>query len=167
MGGSRSGGLIAATWAAMLSLGKAGYRAIANDIFRTASEIKTAVRSHPELTLIGDSLFNVAFRATPGPDALDIFHVNDGLIERGWRMNGLQVPPALHFCITRPNTQPGVSEAFAHDLAEAVEYARHPPSPMPRSGAMYGAGGVIPDRSAMLVAIADRLDAMHEVGPKY
>jgi len=31
---------------------------------------------------------------------------------------------------------------------------------------MYGAGGVMPDRDAMLVSIADRLDAMHEVGPK-
>jgi sphinganine-1-phosphate aldolase len=150
----------------MLSLGKAGYRSIAADIFRTAAEIKAAVRTHPELTLIGDSLFNIAFRATPGPDAVDIYHVNDGLAKRGWRMNGLQLPPALHFCVTRPNTQAGVTEAFAHDLAEAVEYAKDPPSPMPRSGAMYGAGGATPDREAMLVTIADRLDAMHEVGPK-
>jgi sphinganine-1-phosphate aldolase len=166
MGGSRSGGLIAATWASMLHMGKSGYRAIAADIYRTADEIKAAVRSHPELSLIGDSLFNVAFRATPGPDAIDIFHVNDGLIKRGWRMNGLQNPPALHFCVTRPNTQDGVTEAFAHDLAEAVAYAKDPPSPMPRSGAMYGAGGVFPDREEMRAAIADRLDAMHEVGPK-
>jgi sphinganine-1-phosphate aldolase len=81
-------------------------------------------------------------------------------------MNGLQNPPALHFCVTRPNTQDGVTEAFAHDLAEAVAYAKDPPSPMPRSGAMYGAGGVFPDREEMRAAIADRLDAMHEVGPK-
>ena len=59
-----------------------------------------------------------------------------------------------------------VSEQFAHDLTEAIEYAKNPPSPMPRSGAMYGAGGAIPDRDEMLVSIADRLDAMHEVGPK-
>ena len=45
MGGSRSGGLIAATWACMLSFGKAGYRSIAADIFRTAAEIKAAVRA--------------------------------------------------------------------------------------------------------------------------
>ena len=56
----------------MLSLGKGGYRRIAGDIFRTADALKAAVRSHPELTLIGDSLFNVAFRATPGPNAVDI-----------------------------------------------------------------------------------------------
>jgi glutamate/tyrosine decarboxylase-like PLP-dependent enzyme len=162
MGGSRSGGLIAATWASMLNLGKAGYESIAADIFRTAAGIKEAVRSQPELILIGDSVFNVSFRS----DELDIFHVNDGLAQRGWRMNGLQLPPALHFCVTRPNTQPGVVEAFTQDLAAAVEYAKDPPSPMPRSGAMYGAGGVTPDRDKIRAGIADRLDAMHELGPR-
>ena len=162
MGGSRSGGLIAATWASMLSLGKAGYRAIASDIFDTADAIKAAVGSQPELELIGDSAFNVSFRS----DEVDIYHVNDGLTARGWRMNGLQLPPALHFCITRPNTQPGVAEAFAADLAAAVDYAKAPPSPMPRSGAMYGAGGVTPDLVRMRAGIAQRLDDMHELGPR-
>ncbi|MEO6124860.1 MAG: aminotransferase class V-fold PLP-dependent enzyme [Ilumatobacteraceae bacterium] len=168
MGGSRSGGLIAATWASMLTLGKEGYRSIAADIFATAVKIKDAVRLHPELELIGDSLFNVAFKAaTPVADGgIDIFHVNDGLADRGWRMNGLQRPPALHFCITRPNTQEGVAEAFAIDLAEAVEYAKNPPSPMPKSGAMYGAGGRTMDSDRLRVGMFDRLDAMHEVGPR-
>ena len=165
MGGSRSGGLIAATWASMLTMGKAGYRAIAADIFRTANAIKAAVRTHPELELMGDSLFNVAFKAT-ADSGIDIFHVNDGLADRGWRMNGLQRPPALHFCITRPNTQAGVAEAFAADLAAAVEYAKNPPSPMPKSGAMYGAGGRTMDSDRLRVGLFDRLDAMHEVGPQ-
>ena len=165
MGGSRSGGLIAATWASMLHMGKAGYRAIAADIFRTADAVKAAVRTHPELELIGDSLFNVAFTASP-ESGIDIFHVNDGLADRGWRMNGLQRPPALHFCITRPNTQEGVAEAFAIDLAAAVEYAKNPPSAMPKSGAMYGAGGRTMDSDRLRVGLFDRLDAMHEVGPQ-
>jgi len=165
MGGSRSGGLIAATWASMLHMGKAGYRAIAAEIFRTADAVKAAVREHPELELIGDSLFNVAFKASPD-SGIDIFHVNDGLADRGWRMNGLQRPPALHFCITRPNTQEGVAEAFAVDLAVAVEYAKNPPSPMPKSGAMYGAGGRTMDSDRLRVGLFERLDAMHEVGPQ-
>jgi glutamate/tyrosine decarboxylase-like PLP-dependent enzyme len=161
MSGSRSGGLIAATWASMLHLGKQGYRAIAADIFRTAEQVKTAVRSHPELSLIGESLFNVAFRS----DALDIYHVNDALADRGWRMNGLQLPPALHFCITKPNTQPGITEAFAHDLDLAVAYAKNPPSPVPRSGAMYGSGGRTPDTEQVFAGLTRYLDAVHEVGP--
>ena len=166
MGGSRSGGLIASTWASMLHLGKEGYRTIASDIFLTADSIKASVRSHPELQLIGDSLFNVAFQSAGGDRAVDIFHVNDALADRGWRMNGLQRPPALHFCVTRPNTQPGVAEAFATDLADAVEYAKTPPGPMPKSGAFYGAGGRQIERAKLRIGLADRLDAMHEIGPR-
>jgi sphinganine-1-phosphate aldolase len=171
MGGSRSGGLIAATWASMLALGRDGYLRIAADIFATAGKVKDAVRSHPELAMIGDSLFNVAFRAGPastaGPDGgpIDIYHVNDSLASNGWRMNGLQNPPALHFCITRPNTQPGIAEAFAADLAIAVDYAKDPPQPMPRSGAMYGAGGRVPDVERLTASLMNYLDATHEVGP--
>ncbi len=165
MGGSRSGGLISATWASMLSFGKAGYRAIAQDIFRTADEIREAVVAHPELELVGDSLWNIAFTTTP-ESGMDIFHVNDGLADLGWRMNGLQFPAALHFCITRPNTQPGVAEQFAIDLAKAVSYGQNPPNPMPRSGAMYGAGGAgRPPKDKMRESSANRLDAIHEVGP--
>ena len=82
-------------------------------------------------------------------------------------MNGLQFPPALHFCVTRPNTQPGVTDDFTRDLAKAVSYAKNPPNPMPRSGAIYGAGGAErPPREQLAKAAADRLDAIHEVGPR-
>ena len=42
---------------------------------------------------------------------------------RGWRFNGQQYPNAIHMAVTRPQTQPGVVEQFAADLAEAVAYA--------------------------------------------
>lgn len=164
--GSRSGGIIASTWAAMLSLGKDGYRAIAGDIFATAAKVKDAVRRHPELALIGDSRFMAAFRANPDVDhPIDVYHVNDALADRGWRMNGAQLPPALHFTITRPNTMPGVAEAFAEDLAAAVDYARHPASPLPRSGAFYGSGGRTVDPSKNAETRFEWFDAMYDVGP--
>ncbi len=47
MSGSRSGGIIAATWAAMLSLGRAGYLSIASDIFRTAEPSRTRSAPNP------------------------------------------------------------------------------------------------------------------------
>ena len=43
----------------------------------------------------------------------------------------------VHFCVTRPNTQPGVVERFAADLAEAVVYAREQQGTPARSGALY------------------------------
>jgi len=150
--GSRSGGLIAATWAAMVSLGESGYLRLAEGILATAAALRETVDSIPELQAFGRSPFMVAF----GSSELDIWHVNDALQDRGWRMNGCQLPAGLHFCVTRPNTLPGVAEAFAADLHEAVAYAKDPPSTPPRSGALYGSGGAdMPPTADLLVGYLD------------
>ena len=161
LSGSRSGGVVAAAWAAMVSLGESGYLEAAGRIFETAAEIRRGVESIPELEVIGDPTFLVAFRARE----LDIFHVNDHLIEKGWRLNSLQLPPALHFCVTRPNTQDGVAEAFVTDLRAAVEYAEHPARESPRSGALYGLGGTPAGNEILDTLFAAALDAMYEVAP--
>jgi sphinganine-1-phosphate aldolase len=161
LAGSRSGGLVAATWAAMVSLGEEGYLEIARAIFDTAAKIRAGIDAIPELEVIGDPTFLVAFRS---PD-LNIYHVNDGLIERGWRLNALHLPPALHFCVTRPNTAPGVAEAFVADLREAVDYARHPARAEPKSGALYGLGGTPAGNEVLDTLFTAALDAMYDVAP--
>jgi len=132
--GSRSGGLLAATWASMVSLGREGYLRYAKAIFETAFAMQQIVRSHGELRLMGKPTFCFAFTS----DRFDIYHVNDFMRARGWRFNGQQYPNAIHMCVTRPQTQAGVVERFATDLAAAVAYALDPPSDQPRSGAIYG-----------------------------
>jgi sphinganine-1-phosphate aldolase len=161
LSGSRSGGIVAATWAAMVSLGEEGYLEIARRIFETAAAIRDGVASIPELEVVGDPTFLVAFRS---PD-LNIFHVNDHLIARGWRLNALQLPPALHFCVTRPNTGPGVAGAFIADLRDAVEYAKHPARAEPKSGALYGLGGTSAGNEVLNTLFTAALDAMYEVAP--
>ncbi len=77
-------------------------------------------------------------------DEFDIYHVNDFMRPLGWRFNGQQYPNALHMAVTRPQTQPGVVEAFAADLADAVAYAKDKGDEPAASGAIYGgvAGGM-------------------------
>jgi glutamate/tyrosine decarboxylase-like PLP-dependent enzyme len=137
MGGSRSGGLIAATWAVMVSLGREGYLTKARKVFETAFAMQAEVRRHPELRMMGSPTFCFSFTS----DAFDVYHVNDFMKQRGWRFNGQQFPSAIHMCVTGPQTQPGVVERFGADLAEAVAYAQHPPQPIPKSGALYGGQG--------------------------
>ena len=161
LSGSRSGGLVAATWAAMVSLGERGYLEIARGIFETAAAIRAGVEAMPELEVIGDPTFLVAFRA---PD-LNIYHVNDDLIARGWRLNALHLPPALHFCVTRPNTASGVADAFVSDLRHAVAYAKHPARAEPKSGALYGLGGTPGGNEVLDMLFTAALDAMYEVAP--
>src|SRR5262249_14474609 len=142
MAGSRSGGITASTWAAMVSLGEAGYLDAARRIMTAADTIKAGIARLPELTIIGKPTFCIAIMS----DAVDIFHVNDFLTGKGWRLNGLQRPPGVHMCVTLPQTKPGVAEQFVTDLRAAVEYAKQPPQEPPRSGAVYGgaAAGIDP-----------------------
>lgn len=152
--GSKSGGLFAATWAAMVHYGKEGYMKRAKQIFEVNKKMKDVVRSIPELKLFGDSLFITAI----GSDQFKIYHVNDYLKTKGWRMNGQQHPDGFHFCITGPQvTNEGIVAEFEKDLKAAVEYAKVQKGD-PKSAAMYGGAGKEIDPSMylpMLVAYTD------------
>jgi glutamate/tyrosine decarboxylase-like PLP-dependent enzyme len=160
--GSRSGGLLAATWAAMVSLGRDGYLKYAKAIFETSTRMQDAVRSHPELRIIGKPTFLFSFTS----DEFDVYHVNDFMRQRGWRFNGQQYPNALHMAVTRPQTQPGVADAFATDLAEAVEYAKGHADDPAQSSAIYGgvAGGMTDEADEFIKAVmADMMDQQQAV----
>jgi sphinganine-1-phosphate aldolase len=157
MDGSRSGGLLAATWAAMVSLGRAGYRHYAEAIFTTSGAMQAEVAKHPALRIIGSPSFLFSFTA----DAFDVYHVNDFLRTRGWRLNGQQYPNAIHMDVTRPQTQPGVVERWGIDLAEAVAYAESHADEPASSSAIYGgvAGGMTGEADTFIRAVmADMLD---------
>ena len=157
MDGSRSGGLLAATWASLVTMGRDGYLGYAKKIFATADALKAAVASHPELRIMGAPTFCFSFTS----DEFDIYHVNDFMKLRGWRFNGQQYPNAIHMAVTRPQTQPGVAEAFAADLDEAVAYAKEHAGEAPQSAAVYGgvAGGLTDEADEFIRSVmADMMD---------
>jgi sphinganine-1-phosphate aldolase len=95
-----------------------------------------------------------------------VYHVNDFMRLRGWRLNGQQYPNALHMAVTRPQTQDGVADAFAIDLADAVAYAKEHKDEQPRSGAIYGgvAGGMTDEADSFIKAVmADMMDGYQAV----
>jgi len=164
MDGSRSGGLLAATWAAMISLGRAGYRKYARAIFETSAAMQDAIRSHPSLRLMGTPSFLFSFTS----DEFDIYLVNDFLRTTGWRMNGQQYPNAIHMAVTRPQTQPGVVERWTTDLADAVEYAQAHRDEAAKSGAIYGGvvGGMSAEADEFIRAVmADMMDQQAAIPP--
>lgn len=161
--GSRSGGLLASTWAAMVSLGREGYLDHARGIFETSFALQDKVRAHPELRIMGEPTFCFSFTS----DTLDIYHVNDFMQTRGWRFNGQQYPDAIHMAVTRPQVQPGVVERFAVDLAEAVDYATAAPPGSPKSGAIYGgvAGGFTAEADDFIRAVMAGMMDEHQSVP--
>jgi sphinganine-1-phosphate aldolase len=164
MDGSRSGGLLAATWAAMVSLGRSGYRGYAQAIFETSAAMQDAIRSHPSLRIMGTPSFLFSFTS----DEFDVYLVNDFLRTKGWRMNGQQYPNAIHMAVTRPQTQPGVVERWTKDLADGVDYAQAHRDEPAKSGAIYGgvAGGMSAEADEFIRAImADMMDQQASIPP--
>lgn len=160
--GSRSGGLIASTWASLVITGQEGYRDAAARIHGAARRIVVGIRDGiPELDVIGDPLFLVAFRS----DVVDVYLVNDELKRRGWRMNALQLPAALHFCVTRPNTSDEVVDAFLADLRASVQFAVEHSGEPAASGAMYGFSGTAEGNATVEALMGGYLDAMHATAP--
>ena len=159
--GSRSGGVLAATWAAMVSMGREGYLRYAKLIFETAFAMQNAVRSHPELRIFGEPTFCFGFTS----DQFDIYHLNDFMRQLGWRFNGLQHPNGVHMCVTRPQTQPGVVDAFTKDLADAVAYAKGSHDAAPKTGAIYGSmpKNVPHVEEAVRAAMLEMMDAQQGV----
>jgi glutamate/tyrosine decarboxylase-like PLP-dependent enzyme len=156
--GSRSAGLSAAMWAAMVCMGEEGYLKAARAIMDTADKIREGVAGIPELRIMGRSTFLISLTS----DVIDPYFVNDYLAMKGWRMNGCQNPPGFHFCITLPQTQPGIAEQFVRDLAEAVEFAKHPPYEMPKTGFLYGLGVTSDGRAILREGLKGYMDASYE-----
>ncbi len=156
--GSRSAGISASTWAAMVTMGESGYLKAARRIMKTADTIKAGVAKIPELTIIGDPSYCIAITS----DAVNIYHVNDFMASRGWRLNGLQRPAGFHICVTLPQTAPGLADRFVEDLAQGVAYAKTPPATPPRSGAVYGGGASGLDPSIVNELMLAWMDATYE-----
>ena len=162
LAGSRSGGLIASTWASLVLMGREGYLEAARGIYDTAQAMVAGIRDQvPELDVVGNPIFLFAFTS----DAVDVYLVNDELKRRGWRMNALQLPPALHFCVTRPNVSPQVVADFLADLRASVDYALEHSGQPAESGAMYGLGGTPQGNESINALMGAYLEAMHDPAP--
>ena len=158
--GSRSGGLTAATWASMIYLGEEGYLQAARRIMDVADALKAGIGTIPELILIGDPTFVISFRS----DDVDIYHVNDFMKTRGWRYNCLQLPPALHFCVTMPQTAvPGIADRMVADLKEAVVYARSKAGTLAETTALYGLAGSLEGNQQVTEMIYGALDYLYAI----
>jgi sphinganine-1-phosphate aldolase len=156
--GSRSTGLSAAMWSAMVTMGEEGYLQAARMIMDTADKMRAGIAKIPELRIMGKSTFLISLTS----DVLNPYFVNDYLDKKGWRMNGCQNPPGFHFCITLPQTQPGIAEQFVKDLADGVAFAKNPPYEVPRTGFLYGMGASVDGREMLRQGLKGYLEASYE-----
>jgi sphinganine-1-phosphate aldolase len=139
--GSRPGALSATCWAAMVSIGRSGYTEAARRILETGARIRDGVAAIPGLHVLGDPLWVTAFAAD---DGLDVYQVMENMSHRGWSLNGLQRPAAVHIAVTLRHTRPGVADRFLADLAESVEEVRSHPGVSTGMAPVYGMAAALP-----------------------
>ncbi len=158
LAGSRPGGLSAACWAALVSMGEKGYLQATEKILTTANTIKQGIRTIPGLKILGEPLYVLAFTS----DEFDIYRVMEYLTPKGYSLNGLHRPAAVHIAITLRHTQPGFSQRFLADLREAVDYVRANPQDKGSMAPMYGLAANIPLRSVVDTLLKRVLDAYYQ-----
>jgi glutamate/tyrosine decarboxylase-like PLP-dependent enzyme len=156
--GSRPGALSAACWAAMVRIGQKGYRDATRRILETADFIKVAIRAIPELFVLGDPLWVIAF----GSRALDIYRVMDAMRHRGWSLNGLHRPSCVHLCVTLRHTQPGVKERFVEDLQAAVADVKNAPEAEGGMAPVYGMAATLPLRGVVSNILKAYMDVLYK-----
>lgn len=159
LAGSRPGGLSAACWAAMMSTGEQGYLDATASILETAARVRRGIESMPGVRLLGNPLWVIAFTC----DDADVYRVQEEMTRRGWSLNGLQRPPAVHLAVTLRHTEPGVAERFLEDLEAAVAAAgaaeRDPDASVP----MYGVATSFPVRAAVDDLLEHYLDRLYDL----
>jgi glutamate/tyrosine decarboxylase-like PLP-dependent enzyme len=152
--GSRPGALSATCWAAMVSIGERGYTEAARRILETGAKVRDGIAAIPGARVLGEPLWVIAFATEEG---VDVFQVMENMSGRGWSLNGLQRPAAVHIAITLRHTLPGVADRFLADLRAAVEEVRANPGVSSGLAPVYGMAASLPAElvHAMLSAYLD------------
>jgi len=157
--GSRPGALSATCWAAMISIGESGYTEAARRILDTGARIRDGIAAIGGLHVLGEPLWVIAFGTD---DGLDVHQVMENMSHRGWSLNGLQRPAAVHIAVTLRHTRPGVADRFLADLAESVEEVRANPGVSTGMAPVYGLAATL-DADVVHQLLNAYLDMLFEV----
>ena len=156
--GSRPGALSAACWAAMVTMGEAGYRQATKKILETASWIRSQIDAIPELHVLGDPLWVIAFAS----QKMDIYRVMEKMTQRRWSLNGLHKPSCVHLCVTSRHAQPGVAARFISDLKLSVDEVERNPQEAGTMAPIYGMAAIMPLRGVVRDLLKSYMDLLYK-----
>ena len=156
-----------------MTQGEKGYVDATHKIVGAAKRIETAIREDPrlasDLQMIGAPLVSVvAFTS----QTLNIYDVADAMSSRGWHLNALQNPPAIHVAATLPMV--AAVDRLIGDLVAVVEEEREKERvrvaegkkkkgpPGGDAAALYGVAGSLPDKSVVVQLASGFLDTLYK-----
>lgn len=171
--GSRPGALIAGCWASLVKQGENGYIDACHKIVGGMKKIEAAIRERPELAsdlkVIGRPLVSVVSFLS---NTIDIYDIADGMSTKGWHLNALQNPPAIHIAVTLPIV--AVVDKLIEDLVEVTEDVKDQERRRIAEGkgakgavkgdaaALYGVAGSLPNKSVVVDLAKGFLDTLYK-----
>ena len=156
-----------------MRVGEAGYINSCHEIVGASKKIIEAIKTNPglssDLDIIGNPLVSVvAFNAKN----LDVYDIADAMSAKGWHLNSLQSPPAIHVAVTLPVAK--VWEKLVSDLEAVVEGEKEKErvrvvegkgakgKSVGDSAALYGVAGSLPNKSVVVDLAAGFLDTLYK-----
>ena len=126
-----------------MSQGESGYIAACHAIVGAAKKIERGIRENlsADLHIMGAPITSVVAFSSK---TLNIYEVGDRMTHRGWDLNGLQKPPALHIACTMLTIS--AVDTFLQDLTEVVQEVK-------LSTAAASAEGIKPQGDGDMVAL--------------
>ena len=155
-----------------MSQGESGYIDSCHKIVGAAKKIETAIRENPslrdDLSVMGKPLVSVvAFTSK----TLNIYDIADAMTGKGWHLNALQSPPAIHVAVTLPivaavdrlieDIVATVEEEKEKERVRIVEGKGAKGSVKGDAAALYGVAGSLPNKSVVVQLARGFLDTLY------
>lgn len=157
--GTRPGGVFAAAWATMKAMGWSGYLEQTRLVMETTKALLDGIRSIPELEILGEPDMSV-FAYKSKMLKANIFAVGDQMEERGWHIDRLQRPDALHAMVTPLHQR--IVDQYIDDLRSSVEHVKsHPSLALKGNAALYGAISKVPLRGVIKNEVRKMMEKMY------
>lgn len=122
-----------------------------------------------DLYVLGNPIVSVVAFSSK---TLDIYDIADAMSDKGWHLNSLQNPPAIHVAVTLPIVK--IWEKLVSDLEAVVEGEKEKErvrvvegkgakgKSIGDSAALYGVAGSLPNKSVVVDLAAGFLDTLYK-----
>ena len=158
--GSRSGNIIALSYATMLHYGYNGYKNYALQISDTTIWLRDRIKSLQDVYVIGEPEVCVV---GIGSKSLDIFEVNDNMKKKGWNLNALQFPSSIHLCVTHFHTNDKIKFKFLDDLEKSISETKKNIGNTKKGSSIYGTSQKISHRGIIDNISREYLNCLYEL----
>ncbi|RJE21550.1 Sphingosine-1-phosphate lyase [Aspergillus sclerotialis] len=158
----------------LMSVGESGYINSCSEIVGAAKKFESSIKQHSVLSqnleVIGKPMVSVVAFASKNA-GIDTYDIADELSGKGWHLNALQNPAAIHVAFTVPTA--AAVDQLTTDLIEAVEKQLEKAEERKRQGksyvvkrgdtaALYGVAGSMPDKSIVSRLAEGFLDTLYK-----